>query len=172
MRPANSASRSPPVASPFHWTARCAGSRNSGRAMRVTRGARKISMQVSGVRCPVSGLPGQLQLRRAPGGVALERAQSGGNVRGDWCGVVPDLQVRERRPIGRGEYNTGVEDGPRVVGRLQAAEMAHPLGAGEPLARGGAQPAVPMLTARRTAEAHEEILHLVVEGLQRLAPAR
>src|SRR5438094_7468680 len=147
MRPANSARRSPAEASPRHWTRTCSGSMNSGRAINVTRGARMISIwcQVSGVGCRVPGGSSQLQLRRRPAGGAFDLAQAGGDVVGHRGSVRTDLQFGERRPIGRGDYNTGIEDRARVVDTLQVAAQRDHFGPVDALQYPRAQPAVAVL---------------------------
>src|SRR5437867_4818569 len=131
MRPANSARRSPAEASPRHWTRTCSGSMNSGRAINVTRGARMISIWVSGVRC--QGVPDQVELGSGPTGGALDFPQPTGDVFGDRCGVRPDFQTGEWRPVGGGKYNTGVQDRARGVDALQVAAQRDDCGPVEAL---------------------------------------
>src|SRR5439155_12379809 len=101
-RPAYSARRSPGVDSPSQRTFKCSGSRNSGRAISVTRGSRKIS-----IGCRVSGVGGirERRFRRRPGGGPLQLAQPGRDVVCNRGGGGGHLEVEQRRPIGGGQYN-------------------------------------------------------------------
>src|SRR5207247_5207191 len=94
FRPALSATPPPGEESPRHCTCRCSGSMNSGRAISVTRGARKISMRL-GARGLGLGARGsrQLQLRRGPAGGPFDLAQACGDVIGNRGRVRTDFQV-------------------------------------------------------------------------------
>src|SRR6185437_16881302 len=130
--------RSPSLASPFHWTGRWAGSRNCGRAMRVTRGSRRMSMRMG------SGLGrravGQLQpaLRVPP--ALLDAPQPARDVVRERDRALADLEPADGRLAG-GKDNAGVQDAEGVEGALHLGEQRHDLLAVDPGEDPGAKPA-------------------------------